>query len=366
MISLFDYYPDISTGTIHPGNWHFIKTGYLNNLKKVKSFYGKFPLVLNSSHFLVRLLESLAVPMDVSLNSYFNSIDAKAVHLAMGFGITCSNNKGNVFDGVFYGKGSVELFLLDDSYFNNKEVNDNWQQVSAVTPLLHPKSDMDLLIPNGKTTSPEEGLSVISINISKLAVQYRAFLNAQDPDNPLPTTFFVSAYVLPNMLDMQTEISFFNRLYNVVFNVTKGINVTKVKHSFNLANYEGHLDTAIINVINNIEIGIKRFETILKTIPSIVNDNIYQSLLMPDVAPTLQVDWLLTATRLKAVNMLLALAGTEAYTKNSLDILQIVRSFHANSNASIIGSMLPNKIASELSEYHAVLKSIIDSDNVNF
>ena len=364
MISLFDYYPEESTGVVFPPNWNFIKSGFLNNIEKVKEYYKCYPIVLNSSHFLVRLLESIAVPMDVSLVNYYNSVDAKTTRIAMTFGLTSPTSKGTVFEGVFYGKGSTELIVVDDAYFDIQKADLSWENVSAITPLLHPKSDLALALPDGVCYSKETGLAIFSINIPLLAIQYRAFLNAQDPDNPKPITTFIACYVLPNMLSKQTEIALFNRFYNLVFDLNDGRNESRHKHSFVLPNYTSYLDVALPSVQASIAVGVKRFEIILKTIPAFDTTNMYQGLVMPDIAPTVQVDWLLTIARLKVINLLLTLAGNQAYAKNSLCIIQVIRSFHTNSVSNMITSMLPNSIVEEIKAYHERLKLIIASDNI--
>ena len=365
VISLFDYYPDTTTNVVFPGNWGFIKQGYLKNIEQIKNYYRLYPTVLNSAHFLIRLIESLAVPMEVNLQSYYNSIDAKVTKLAMSFGITSPSNKGTVFEGIFYGKGSVELLVLDDAYFDLKEANQNWEYVSAVVPLLHPKSDLELLLPTGQQYSKETGLAVFSINIALLAVQYRAFLNAQDQDCPNPATTFIASYVLPNMLTQHAEIALFNRLYNLAIGLNDGSNEVHHKHSFVVPNYTAYLDLSLLTTLSNIAVGIKRFETILKTIPAFNTINIYQALIIPDIAPTNQVDWLLTITRLKMIHFLILVTGNECYNKNAMCLTQVLRSFHSNNVTSVLMAMLPTSIIKEISGYHSTIKQIITSDNLS-
>ena len=364
MISLFEYYPEESTGVVFPPNWNFIKSGYLANVEKVKEYYKLNPIILNSSHFLIRLLESIAVPMDVSLANYYDSVDAKAGRIAMAFGITSPISKGTVFEGIFYGKGSTELLVLDDTTIDANDADTNWTNVSAIIPLLHPKSDMDILLPTGIAYSKEIGLSIFSINISLLAIQYRAFLNAQDPANPNPITTFIACYVLPNMLSKQTEIAFFNRFYNSVYNIKDGRDLTHQHHKFVLPNYTTYLDVALPVIKKSIESGVKRFETVLKTIPAFDTINVYQALIMPDIAPTMQVDWLLTIARLKVINLLITLTGDQAYSKNNVCLIQVMRTFHINSVSSMIIAMLPNSVVEELKVYHSRIKQIIESDNI--
>ena len=111
MISLFEYYPEESTGVVFPPNWNFIKSGYLANVEKVKEYYKLNPIILNSSHFLIRLLESITVPMDVSLANYYDSVDAKAGRIAMAFGITSPISKGTVLKESFTEKEVLNFWF---------------------------------------------------------------------------------------------------------------------------------------------------------------------------------------------------------------------------------------------------------------
>ena len=355
MISLFKTYPSGSSGVLLPNNWQYIKTGFQYNLEKVKTFYHIYPLLINANHFLVRLIESIEVPMSQELERYYTNVDTIALNVSMNLRMTSARYKGTTFDGIFYGKGSTELLLATDDYFDYNYVNENWDRVSAIKVLLHPKSDMDMSIPVGKSYTQERGLSVIEINVPKLMVQYRAFVNAQSNNlSGVDKSIyqFIGGYVLPNMLDSHNEIALFNRIYKAAFGtLNDGTNESVFRHSFVMPNYVPFLDIAIKNILGNINVGLKTFPNVLKTLPSFHSVNMYKDLIMPDIVATTQVDWLLVASRMKVVDFLLKVTGQKAAATNQGILNQIIRCYHSNNVSNMLSEMLPTEIVEEQKLY---------------
>lgn len=351
MLSIFNKYPSGETGIALPTNWDYIKTGYLRNLQKVKEFYQTYPSYVNSSHLLVRIIESFAVSTDLPLPQYYRAVDAMSSKIAMTFKMTSPYFKGKQHEGVFYGDGSTEILLLVDDYFYYNQINDDWQNAKSVYPIMHPKSDMDLIVPNGKSYSKEKGLSVIGINLAMLMVQYRAFVKAQPSADARTITQFIGSFVLPNMLDAHLDIALFNRLYKASYGINDGFGETHYRHSFTMPHYTAHLDHAIETILENIRVSVPLFSTVLKSVPAFGNTNIYQSLILPDIAPSMQVDWALIAARLKVYDFLIKMTGQYASIKNQDDLSQILRAFHINSVRSMLEQMLPSNVTEELSVY---------------
>lgn len=361
MINFFDSYHKGNIPGVYPPQWNYIKTGYDGNLKKVQEYYRFYAPAVSADHFLVRLLQSIAVDMDTSISQYYKSVEARAQNLAMVMGITSSISKGEVFDGVFYGPGNTEILISLDIYTDPDYTYKNWETVSAVYPLLHEKSDMAMLLPNGTKTSEESGLSVIAINLPQLAVQYKAFIDAQK-DN-LSGTYkttqqFVGGYVLTNMLEMHNEIALFNRIYLAECGVRDAMNTPFKKHSFTLPYYDAHLDVAIAHILQNIRIGAKRFDKILKTIPALTHVDMLDVLVMPDVTPTTQVDWALCACRLKAVDFLIRACDGYAAIGNQATLNQIARIYRSNNVGAMIHQQLPKHIEAMLDDYMEKIISV--------
>ncbi len=343
MIDIFRKVPDISTGIIIPSNWQFIKDGIKENVEQVQKYYKENIKPVKSNHFLVRLLQSIPVSKKLSLERYYENVDAVALNHSMLFRMTSSIYKGVVHRGIFYGNSTPEILLAIDESFDIYKTHSDWKNVQAIKVLLHPKSDMNYELPNGKSHSGEDGLVVVSINLSMLAIQYRAFLIdewTRNPDNPRGTTHFVGAYVLPNMLPSQTEISIFNRVYNLVSEIESN-NDNRQKHPFSLANYKHFLDNALEKAVEYLDRSSKSYRTIFHTVPSVYNETMYSSLILPDIAGTRQVSWVLVLSRLKMIDFLVRVAKDELLSKNQLQLNQVLKALRVNNVYGVFKEILP-------------------------
>lgn len=350
-IDIFTRVPDIHVGVLKPPNWSFIKDGLKTNINIVENYYKDVCRPVKSNHFLVRLLQSITVPNSLPLDRYYSNVDAIALNLSMVFKMTSSIYKGNVHRGIFYGSSSAEILIANDESFNIFNADSNWKNMSAVRVLLHPKTDLGYIVPNGFDSSSEAGLSVILINIPMLAIQYRAFLNSQRHIADKKSIMqFIGGYVLPNMLKSQTEISIFNRVYNKAFDIKLNDNV-KIKHPFFLQDYRPYLDKALDNCLDYISKSSKSYRTVFQSIPSVYNENIYYSLLVPDIAPTRQIDWALVASRLKMIQFLIRVSQNDLINRNQMQMTQILRSFRINNIYSIFKENLPIDVFYEVDEY---------------
>lgn len=361
MPSLFLKYPTDSTGLVKLSQWPYIQQGMTRNIQRIQDYYNLYPIAVPSDHFLVTLLGAIAVPMNIALERYYDAVDAKAMNLSMALRMSSSIAPGKPFKGVFYGEGSTEFLLAVDDYFDYESVHSNWRTTQAITPLLHPKSDFSLSLPNGKAHSKEIGLSVLSINITMLAVQYRAFKfeqAANNPNNPLSVYQFIGGWVLPNMLKAQTDIALFNRFSRYVNQTPEGNNLSNYKHSFHITDYTSSIDLSFKELLRNIENGARSFKTILKTIPSFFSKDMYQSLLMPDVAATVQADWLLVNTRLRVIDTLITLAGARCAAVNQDVLNDLVREYRPSSVNNASFNHLPIANYSEFVDAKARLSEV--------
>ena len=176
MLELFRTLPPGSTGVMTPPTWAYVQRGLAENTAKVQAYYRQWVRPVRSTHFLARLLQSIAVPKAMETERYYANVDATALNLSMALRMTSTYYKGSVHRGIFYGPTTPEILLATDDHFDFEHVHAHWKTAQAVTPLLHAKSDLDLHLPMGQTTSREDGLAVILVNLPMLAVQYRAFV----------------------------------------------------------------------------------------------------------------------------------------------------------------------------------------------
>ncbi len=345
MHTLFNYQTTVQQGIIKFPEWSWVRDGLKRNLGTTIAYYRRNPQAVRSEHFLVRLLQSIAVPQSHNLERYYANVDALALHLASALKMTSSISVGKIWDGVFYGEGSSEILVATDQDFDPLWAHKNWENLPAVTVLRHFRSDLGLNLPDGRNTGTETGLAVIAINIPMLAIQYRAFRlneieNARFSDSQRSIMQFVHMYVLPNMLPSQTDLAVFNRIDNL----SKGapIGESRKAHPFYLPDgYDRRANRIQQDILRNFENESPDFVTILRSIPAVTKESMELVLRTPNVAPTRQVDWAITIARLPGLAFLTRVAKEGGRLRNQRELNAIARSVLLYQTGNVMKARLP-------------------------
>lgn len=345
MYNLFNLMSTANSGGHKFPDWHFVRDGLRRNLGTVIRFYRKNPMAVQSSHFLVKLLQTITIPQSMNLERYYDNVDGLALHVSMALKMTSSISRGQMFDGIFYGQGSPEILIAHTDSFDINEANRNWQNVCAVRVLRHAKSDLALNLPNGYRSGSESGMAVIAINIPMLAIQYRAFrLNEMqiaegDNESQRSITQFIHMYVLPNMLFSHLDIAVFNRLDNMRKGAPLG--ESNIHHSFYLPDFSDKADKALVNIVGHLQSSGKDFTGVLKTTPLVTKENLFELFALPDVAPTMQVLWALVIARLPAVAFLFQLLKNGPGVTDRHQVNRVLREVNKWRTNNLMKTMLP-------------------------
>ena len=353
MINLFNNTNIIHSGIIRPPEFENIREVYFNDLLKIENFYKDRVYSVKGNNFLVRLLTNLIAPMNYTVDRYVTVVSARAPFVANGMKMTSNLNKGIFHNGEFYGKGTLEVIINDTEYFNPFVAEKNWRNISAVRVLNHPKSDLNLLLPNGKAFSTGEGIAFISINIPLLAVQYRSFCLDQKnrmstKDSLLGLTHFIHMYVLPSMIYGQTDIVILNRMMNLFYGAP--MSQPLFKHPFIIHNYGNKLDKVLDKILLNMDGKLLRYENMLQYIPGIAEDNMEEALELPDIVPTIQVHWALILSRLNVMKFLIDLGGEKNIHLNRDSINYLQKILFALNNNKVFDTNLPKSILFDVKE----------------
>lgn len=333
-----------SDPTYRTMNWPLINDGIRRNYQKVQSYYRQYPQVVSSSHFLIRLIYALNIGKSLPLERFYYAAASRSLNTAMALKITTSISRGDVFDGIFYGKGSREVIIGHIDSFNYIDSFDTWREMESVRILHHPKSDLNLNIPDGRATSVETGLAVISINIPMLMVQYYHFHHEQEVResqgmNRRSIMQFIHSYVLTNAVKSHLDYAIFNRMYNLQRGVPMGD--SGIRHSFALVNYTSTLDDSLSTLSKSIDDMNYKFDAKLKNIPAVFNTTFATVTDLPDMAPTLQVFWALIASRIKVLSYLVRSASKYgARTISSSEINNIHRLIKIQNTDSVMRNIL--------------------------
>lgn len=364
MQTFFNTIEPFGQAVFNPPQWPYLSDGLKRNLQTVKDYYKIRPFAVRSNHYLARILNNLGVSYNLNLDRFSDIADARAATISMGFKMTSSIYRGSVFKDVFYGGSVSEVFVLDEEYFDPYETYKDWMNTSAVKVLMHPMSDLNLLIPNGKYVGDETGVAVISINIAKLAVQFKAFLDRESKkfyennESPKTVAQFIHMFVLPNMVDSHLDIALFNRVYNLVTN--KPMGTAGRNHSFYLTDYSKIVDDVYGGVIDHFRTSDKRYKVMLKSFPCIEQGNFEHLMKLPDNAPTRQVIWSHVVARIKVLEMMVKLSPNQGNALNRSDNNQFLRDFKLYENDKALSGLLNTGLYFDLLKSVEQIKDLIN------
>ncbi len=343
----------ISQGIHRLPQWQYVRDGLRQNLATVIEYYRKNPTSVHSAHFLVRLLQSITVPQSQNLERYYDNVDAMAMNLSMALQMTSSIYRGKLFNGVFYGEGNSEILIANSDDFDIFEADKHWKNLTPIRVLRHCRSDLAMNLPDGTNTGIEEGISVITINIPMLAIQYRAFrINefnvTSDEDSQRTIGQFIRMFVIPNMLASHVDHALFNRIMNLVENRPMG--ESKHKHSFFLPDYSKQVNRLQQEILESLTRASRDFTGTLRTVPLVVKEDLEQLMMVPDIAATRQVSWALTISRLPALLFLFKMAKGGPGTRNQSQVNRILRDVLAYKSQHVMESMLPLELFYEVQD----------------
>ena len=344
MYRLFETVSNQNNTSVKYAEWDYIRRSYLQELTAVKAYYRSRVYSVKSNHFLARILNNLNIPMYYPADQYANIAITRAPFVLGGIGVTSSRDKGTLFNGIFYGPGVTEIIISDTDYFNPYQAEINWRDICAVKPLLHPKSDLGLLLPNGRPMSSGSGLAVISINLPLLAMQYRGFCLEQqaktsESGSLLSVSHFIHMYVLPNMLDAQTDIVIMNRLMKLYYGAPMG--KANFKHPFMVHDYSDKIDKVLTKVLHMLDDKAMMYTWLLKNIPMITSTDAQAALILPDVMPTMQVQWVIVLSRLSIINFIIDVGGDKCIHMNRTDLNTLRLMFIRLRGSHLLENILP-------------------------
>lgn len=312
-----------------PPEFQYVKNIYLRELQTLQDYYHSRVYAVKNQNLLVRLLRHVDTPMQYGASQFVEVTRTRGPFIGKAFRLTSALDYGDIHPGAFFGPGTDEIIFYDDSYFDPIYAEKNWQRISAVKPVMHPRSDMGLMLPNGKASSTDTGIASIVINLPLLALQLRSFFKDQlyhqqmEHKGMLDITHFVHMYVLPNMMYHHTDITMMNRLMRIFYNQPFGESL--FKHPIRFVNYDTKLNHICEKVLDHIYNRTMLYDDMLRMIPAIYHNNMKEALIMPKIAPTRQSWWAMMVSRIEIMKFLIDLGGDRCINTNRSHINHMQR-----------------------------------------
>lgn len=363
MYEIFNVDPVHKTAVPTPSRWNFIRTRLNANLDKAVEYYRHSQNFVRSKHILIKLVHGMGIPHSLEISRYYDNVFSVALTRAMSLGMTTSISKGRIFHGDFYGDESREIIIGYADSFDPVWANDNWEDLSPITILRCPHSDVSFLPPNGIRHHSETGVSVIAVNVPLLAIQYRAFRNSEAQhaavtgDGQRNTNQFIFNYPLTNALGSQLDCELFNRLFRTVKDEGYGVSIS-AKHPFFMAGFEAELTEYDIKLLEMLGDSKADFYNIMRSIPMINVDNLFESSYLPSSVPTRQIEWAYSVARLPTIEFLFRVSNDFALTRNSMEVGKIARYAQMSLRNSLLKSMLPPDLYDEVEDSYSYIDKV--------
>lgn len=327
MLNLFNEQSPTIRGNIVLPEFIYVKNGLYANLLKMVSYYRENPRSVDSSHFLVRLLQSITVPLSMMDLRYVDLVSDLADDLSMSLQMTSPGYYGKAFkDGVFYGRGFTEVLISTSEFFDVEDAAANWEDLEPIRVLAHPKTDLNLDLPNGRSTGSEVGHAVLAINIPLLALQYKKFREREhqlELEHQRTVMQFLCMYPLPNLLYSHLDIAIFNRLHTFF---KGGETMVSMRRSpLFIHDHSTRLDIYLNKLLRILERRDLYFDAMLTSIPLVSSVSLRDVVRLPRIPLTRQVLWSLIMARIPYISFLLQLNFNSGSNRNRKDLVLIDR-----------------------------------------
>lgn len=329
-------------------------------VERYKQYRAQNPGYLKSDHLILRLLNMIDVPFDGDLPDYYLRVASIVNRMAGQMGLCTAAHHGRVrTESNFYGKGVNEIVIaVADDSITPAQIWFNWRTMSAVRVLSHPISGCGILELDGDQTFKDlapGATAVIEVNIPLLACQYhlwRMAVSALVPTGPnIPAAHFVSQVVIPNMLPSHLDVAVLNTLHSLLG--TKDYTKVDSDMPFYTTDLYPRLEKGLEELAAKFSSQTYTYKDILVNIPVFGQDNLLQTVKMPDIAFTNQAIWALTIARLPVIAMLLKFDALSRNVKNDSEQNRIRRSLKEAESGKYLVNQVPSDVSAWVSNYIA-------------
>lgn len=362
MINFFNGLVHRNRGAPAIPNWPYIQ-GELNTLiKQVIEYYRNASYAVRTDHELVKIIHAIALSTETELYTYHRKVSNASANIAQSLGYTSEVNHGKIFSNVFFGPGSKEVLVSVNTEFDPRLTTEDWQNVRAVRILRHGFDQLDFFPLDGRT--PSNKVNVFSVNIPLLAVQYRAFRQAQkeqaeqEGETGRSSVYhFVYSYVLNNMQYDSIPMAIFNRLMKV--GAGKPTNASAFRHPFYIPDYGPRVDAALASYVKSIQNTSMDIAAILFNAPMPTWTNGLAFMQLPDVIASRQINWAMYLSRIHILSFLteIDLDTLLKTNRTELNKVKYMLNVYLKDN-SIRSALTPEMFAREKATIEDIVKKL--------
>lgn len=324
-----------------------VRLAYKRQADTLVTYYNSRSMFVNNEHLLVRIIKQAVSSLSYGIEQYTSAIEARIPAVEKHFQLCSSTSTGVFHKSVFF-TGCSELIISDREYFNPTLALKNWTKLEPVKVLTSCITNLGMNMPIPKAQNSERGENVISVNVAMLLVMFYGYCRykmheQKYQDVSVRVAEFVHMFVLPNMYYSHMDSVFFNRFRAMFYNEPMGSSYKTPP--IPVIDYSEKLDRVYKEIIKRFTDTPYSYRALLKSLPSLRYNGLDESLLMPDITPTVQVQWVLIFSRLKHIELLVDLFGIKGKTYNSSLIGYMKKDLFAIKHSKQLNSRLPKDLA---------------------
>ncbi len=325
---------------------------------RYKQYRALNPGYLKNDHILTRLLGMIDIPFTGDLPEYYLQVSNIVNRLAGQMGLCTAAHHGRVQpQSQFYGKGVNEILIaVADDTITTAQIWFNWRTMSALRVLSHPLMGCGILELDGSNDFKglaEGATSVIEVNIPLLACQYQLWRMAtadQVAEGYVqPTAHFLTQLVIPNLLPSHLDVAVLNTVHHLLG--SEDYLNAKSDMPFYTTDLWPRLTKGLGELVDKFSRQTSFYQDILSNIPVFGQENLLQTVKMPDIAYTNQAVWALTIARLPCIAMLLKFDEASRNVKNDAQKNRIRRSLSEAESGKYLVNQIPAQVADHVAGY---------------
>lgn len=334
--------------------WNYIKDR-LNgvNIPTVLNYYHSNPYPVQNQHLLVRLIQTMNLPFSMDYDEYIFRASSKTPRLCGPLGITHSVTTGKLWQpGVFYNDRCKEIIIGHSERFDTEYAVKNWKDLQPVTVLRHDYSDLSFSRQDGNYPISKDAWAVIAINVPMLMLQYRRFMETQGilPNGSrLSNGVFVGMYPVTNMLRSHLDLCIWNRW--LAFCYDKDADEQRSKHPFGMPDLRTHINSIWPVLADHFYKKTMSFQEMLRFVPMVSKDSMFDRTQMPQVAPTKNITWAIAVALLPAIAYVVDVNIQFDNTTNASEINQLKLDLIRIASDNLFRRYLPRDAYLEISNY---------------
>lgn len=350
MISIFKSTVTPSDRRVAVPKVEYIKERATECLGRALDYYRFTKKAVPSDHLLVRLINSVNLPVTMRLEEYLWQVSDQAPELGKVLGIGSYVHVGEVKSKpTFYGPQCFELVQLRTGYYT---LGQDWRTVQPLKVKVHPRTDLSLVPLDGTQRHEESGLVVIGLDLEALMYMYRGWYESERNSQSEKQTVrqFVDNWVLPSMLESHLDVAWFNRLSAELFE--KPIDDTIPIPSLALPDLTTYANDVSRELLRRLTTGNFKLTDMLTVIPVLYKGNLYEMTRIDRAPRTISVKCYELLLQLKYLKPLLELDSRTIGTSNQAVYNEIRRELlRANNERWLKYLNLPISMTAIVSDY---------------